>query len=86
MILQNLYGFLPRVKDHWLGNLFEHGVDQHGYTGNMIEVGVSHEYMANFRHLLETQLRNSSSAINQNIVVNQQRSCAQIRTDPSTTP
>ena len=33
----------------------------------------------NFRHLLETQLCNSSSAINQNIVVNQQRSCAQIR-------
>jgi hypothetical protein len=61
------------VQNDWRGDSLKHRIEQHGYTGNMIKVGVSHKYMANARHLVEAQLGNPGTAIDQNIVVNQQR-------------
>src|SRR6266404_4854836 len=58
-----------------------YGIDQKRNRSYVIEVGVSEEHMIDARKFVDTQITDASTRINQDVVVEQHRSGAQIATD-----
>jgi hypothetical protein len=55
-----------------------YAIQHKGYASNMIQMRMSQKHMVYLTHLIQTEIANTGSGINQHIMIEQHRSSAQI--------
>ena len=85
MLLQDCQRFNRRMDQQRFVAHKTDAINQQGQAGNMIQMRVRDEHMVDDAHLGQAEIPQSGSGIDQHIMIDQQRSGAEVATYPPTT-